>query len=510
MIRTRVLLLVAFVALTACSSKKTLTQVVLVVDSDLRVPDQLSGVRVEVKLDDMSVMDHSYDLTGDIALPYAIPVQAQTDTHARIEFDVRAIGPAPGPTLFTRTAITHFIEGKDLRLYVFLAASCVNTTCNSGDTCTPIGCGTPEINEETLPEVQPGHELDNLPDAGMTLTDGGNASDSGSMGTDATPGDASGGSDASPQPDSSPSDAVAMDASGTDASPGMDASQPTDASPGMDAARTDATPMDGSVNTTCSTSASCGTGYCLDFTRVDPNQGYNCTGGNGCRCYASCDPFAVTSGCVGNYDCIWWDTTPTLGTRGACINAASGGTQGQACSVTVNAQDQVNSDTCNEASNYRCVGINPPAKLTGTCGRICDANEAGLCSALGGYACNPFTPPFGFCENPPMPYTDIGAACTMGGNCMSGFCFTPSGSCSAHCPGDLDVCPIGSACLTNALAGKICIKQCPHGDSDCRPPATVCTNIGTAAQPFDICSAGCGTVGCQGGMTCTSSTGHCH
>lgn len=154
-------LLVALLALASCRSEPT--QLVVLVDSDLNVPDPLMTVRARV-LDDRGTERFLLDvpLSGSSAatLPLSFGVlPAGGDPSRRLTIEVSALDAASS-VLVKRTARTELIEGRTVLLGMFLAADCRGVVCADGQTCTENGCESDLIDPTTLAPVAPGQEVD--------------------------------------------------------------------------------------------------------------------------------------------------------------------------------------------------------------------------------------------------------------------------------------------------------------------------------------------------------------
>jgi hypothetical protein len=259
----------------------------------------------------------------------------------------------------------------------------------------------------------------------------------------------------------------------------------------------------------CHADTDCPGGVCLDLAST---TGLACQAGETCQCFQSCDPWGTTSGCAPASECYWWDRPSTGGvsstmlSHGICLNHMGGGTQAQSCTAMFDPNGNTTSDTCDGLSNFLCIGA-APATPMGTCGRLCEIGNDTICGT-GGYACHDAfgLAPLGLCTLA-QSFNDIGTSCTSGGTCMSGVCSTDLGGvCSAHCAGLTD-CPANSGCIIGPNDGNVCAKSCSV-DTDCHPPGTVCTDLGSPGSPAMFCIPGCTTSGCTTG-TCNMMTGHC-
>ena len=117
-------------ALAGCSSK--VTQLMVVVNSDLQVPTELSSVRVSVaNRDGIRLTSHEFQVvprgakTGpdEHTLPLSFAVTPpEDDADQQVSIEVSAVlTTSVARALFSRRAVTGFIKGKSLLLPMYLA-----------------------------------------------------------------------------------------------------------------------------------------------------------------------------------------------------------------------------------------------------------------------------------------------------------------------------------------------------------------------------------------------------
>ena len=227
----------------ACSDDPT--QLLVVVDSDMEVPGTLSVVQAQVRDEaGLVIGTHNFFLTGATAageakqfnLPLSFGVLAPTeDLDALVIVEVSAIETATAPRpLFTRRAVTRFVENKTLLLPMFLASQCRTLTCGAGQTCTESGCVSDEVDETRLKEST-GPEADLVILVSETVDAGAEVADTGVVATDAEEADQGGAEDADVMSDAG----AAMDASES-----VDSGVVLDSGMFMDAATVDTGPAD--------------------------------------------------------------------------------------------------------------------------------------------------------------------------------------------------------------------------------------------------------------------------
>jgi hypothetical protein len=154
------LLLAAATALTACTGASGSTGIVVEVESDLRVPGQMDGVRLLVTdTTGTSLYDQSFPLvagTGATAssLPLRVGFQAQgTDID---QFRIEARGLLGTATVVSRSATLGFEQGRVVLLSLPLLAVCLPAICTeTGTTCSADGSCQPDgVDTTTLPTYQ--------------------------------------------------------------------------------------------------------------------------------------------------------------------------------------------------------------------------------------------------------------------------------------------------------------------------------------------------------------------
>lgn len=147
--RSRLLALALLALPLASCGGDGLTEVVIVVDSDLRVPQDIDEVFIEVTSPGGELQTSSAPLgMGQPRLPRTLGMSHEGGRLG--PFTVRVLGRDGGGTLVSRTARFSFEPGESLRLRVFLPASCVAVTCDMDQTCTEAGCAGIDV-----PELEP-------------------------------------------------------------------------------------------------------------------------------------------------------------------------------------------------------------------------------------------------------------------------------------------------------------------------------------------------------------------
>lgn len=167
----------ALLVLSACTHPAT--AVVVVVESDLRVPAELTSVDVEVggSACASDVCRRSFSLTdGATSVPFSFTVVPGSDRSGPLTLVVRG-RDVSGLERVTREVATRFVADHTRVLHVALTRPCLDhAACPSSETCIDGACASGTIDPSTLPELVPGTELD-----GSTITDAGTARDGGAI-----------------------------------------------------------------------------------------------------------------------------------------------------------------------------------------------------------------------------------------------------------------------------------------------------------------------------------------
>jgi hypothetical protein len=151
----------ALLLIAGCTSEAT--QLIVVVDSDLAVPSQITRVEVrifdKVGLGNQSVANSLWELgTGKTEIPFSFGIAPSGDPEGALVIAAFAFGPQG--RLFESRAITGFVAGQTRAIYLPLLGSCINLRCTMPDTCRNGTCGSDQYDPSSLARVEPGHELD--------------------------------------------------------------------------------------------------------------------------------------------------------------------------------------------------------------------------------------------------------------------------------------------------------------------------------------------------------------
>ncbi len=155
-------------------------RVLVVVDTDYRVPAELSEVRILAgPADDPDDRTgQGFVLTrvsppppGTHRLPLSMVVLPRDgDSSRHVEVVVEGRASASGDVLIRSTRVLDgFRRGKTIVLPIFLTSNCAAVLCDPGETCVDADCAPVDVDPGTLRIAEePGEEFRNLPDAGST------------------------------------------------------------------------------------------------------------------------------------------------------------------------------------------------------------------------------------------------------------------------------------------------------------------------------------------------------
>ena len=235
-------LTLALTLLAGCTTSRT--EVILVVDTDLRGTGGIDNLSVEVTTPAGATTTSLATLgPGQPALPRTLGLVHEDG--ALGPYSVHVVGKTGAAVRVTRDVRFTFQEGRTLMLRIDLVASCESARCGSGQTCAAGACRSIDLAPSELTEwtgTPPALVLDGaVPPLDAGDRDLGTPLDAGA--DDAGPAD-SGPADAGPT-DAGPADAGPIDAGPIDAGP-IDAG-PIDAGP-PDAGPPDAGPTDAGID----------------------------------------------------------------------------------------------------------------------------------------------------------------------------------------------------------------------------------------------------------------------
>ncbi len=163
----------------------SITELVVVIDTDYAVPSELDDVEIQVTEPDGTVQTVTPSLE---VLPVTLGVVHRGGATSPLE--VLARGRLRGTTRVERRAVTGFVSGESRVLRLDLLRACEAVPCSAVETCMAGACIPPEISPQLLPRFDgttPRVDVGGPFDASMT-----------DAGIDATMVDAPDGMDANP------------------------------------------------------------------------------------------------------------------------------------------------------------------------------------------------------------------------------------------------------------------------------------------------------------------------
>lgn len=169
-------LLLALLCASGCQSETVArTEVLLVVDSDLRVPEQLDRLDVHVDGPAGLAQDSSAALgAGGSALPRSVALVHEGGPLGPLQVVVK--GSLSGQLVLKREARLAFVAGKTLVLPMHLVARCVGAMCGEL-TCSDVGCTSIDIDPMSLLPYEGEEPSLHASDGGVDLLDGAAALD---------------------------------------------------------------------------------------------------------------------------------------------------------------------------------------------------------------------------------------------------------------------------------------------------------------------------------------------
>ena len=552
---------------TGCSSEAARTEIIVAVDTDLSVPDELDGVRIDM-VGPQGELRRTMGPLGTVeALPATVGMIHRTGPLGPIQ--VTIVGVAGGRDIIQRRATVSFVEGRTMVLRVRLARECVDVRCTPEETCAPGGCRAIGVDATELEEwtgsidrldagPRGDSSVDGPIDAGdacIPMTEECNGVDDDCDGDtdedfDPMTDIANCGSCGNACPDSPPNAASECSA-GTctlACDPGF-ADCDGDAATGCEALLSAAATC-GACATACAAPAplcqgnaasgyscvsSCDAGFtecgsvCTDVQTDAQNCG---TCGNVCavgvRAAATCEAGACGMACDPGFgDC---DGVPDTGCETSLTEVAHCGACGVVCEIpsgiescatgtcTLAGCDFGFGDCDADTTNGCETDVTSSTADCGTCGTVCSAapNSAPLCT-MGGCALS-CDPGFGDCDGARMngcesPFSDAATCGSCGISCLepTPICngSTASGfTCVETCTAPSVVC--GTACTsteTDALNCGACGTTCPAAPQ--ASPTCAGSACGIACDPgFDDCNASTAD-GCEVDLATTSDCGAC-
>ncbi|HJL20407.1 MAG TPA: hypothetical protein RMH99_32370 [Sandaracinaceae bacterium LLY-WYZ-13_1] len=132
----------------AASCGTPLTEVLLVVDTDLAVPDELDEVRIDLIGPDASLKRSEGRLMEASELPKTLAIVHRGGPLGPVR--VTVTGLRNGRNVVQRRASFFFVEGEVRILRLDLLDACTGLACRSDETCGPNGCRPIDVEEGEL------------------------------------------------------------------------------------------------------------------------------------------------------------------------------------------------------------------------------------------------------------------------------------------------------------------------------------------------------------------------
>jgi hypothetical protein len=126
------------------------TEIVVLVDSDLRVPGEVRSLLVEITNTSGDITPVRGDLLGE-GFPRTVGIVHGGGGRLG-PIGVRAVAENGGTDVVERRATTFFQEGRVVLLRMDLLRSCEPVDCDSDETCGASGCESIEVDGAGLPD----------------------------------------------------------------------------------------------------------------------------------------------------------------------------------------------------------------------------------------------------------------------------------------------------------------------------------------------------------------------
>lgn len=133
---------------TAQCAHGELTELLLVVDTDLEVPSELTRVAFEVTGPRGDVQRASADFAAGEARPAVLALVHRGGPLGPLTIEVS--GERGNERIVGRTARVHFVPGRVMTLRVWLTEACVDARCGEEETCGERGCRGIDVAAEEL------------------------------------------------------------------------------------------------------------------------------------------------------------------------------------------------------------------------------------------------------------------------------------------------------------------------------------------------------------------------
>jgi len=169
--------LLALAWLASCSDASSRTEIIVAIDTNLRVPEELDNVRVDMVGPSGDLRRSMGPLNDPGALPATVGM-VHTVGQPLGPIQVTVVGSVGGMDIVQRRASVSFVEGRTLVLWIHLVQECLNLRCPADQTCAPGGCRPIAVGESELVEWEGSidrADVGGRMDASMDAMDGGDA-----------------------------------------------------------------------------------------------------------------------------------------------------------------------------------------------------------------------------------------------------------------------------------------------------------------------------------------------
>ena len=480
------LALAGVLLLTACG--QPLTQVLLVIDSDMDVPAELDQIRVDLIGPDGSLKRSEGRIDDAGQLPRTLAI-VHTPGSALGPVQVTVTGLQAGRNVVQRRATFDFVDGEVRILRVDLLDKCVGIGCAATETCADEGCRSVEVAESEL--VPYDESLVSRLDAGAPI-DGDVAPDGGCL------------------------PAIEI-CNGADDDCDGDTDEDFDLTTDMlnCGACGTACPVSPDNGASACEASSCALRCDLNFADCDDDVSTGCEAPLSVA--ATCGSCELT--CSGStplceesdagFGCVGACAAGTMECSGACVDTNSSplncGSCGNRCTAPANAIARCAAGGCTfecDAGFSNCDG-NPAngcesnlKELTncGACGARCERAGATASCATGSCALVACLPLRGNCDG------DNANGCERDLSTDEMRC----GTCTTVCPASVTAgsveCVAGSCALACDPGFASCDSMIANGCETNLSASTSCGACGVACLPAELCASASG-----GGYACTSS-----
>ena len=126
----------------------TRTEIIVAVDTDLDVPAELDGIRIEMTGPGGEIRQAMGPLPDATALPATVGMVYRDGPLGPVQVEVR--GKYMGTDPIQRNAVVDFIRDQTVVLHIVLARECLGIGCSTDETCAPGGCRPTTVDPSEL------------------------------------------------------------------------------------------------------------------------------------------------------------------------------------------------------------------------------------------------------------------------------------------------------------------------------------------------------------------------